>query len=97
LGRGITLREDPSSSTLFANQTSFLLSASFGKVTCILVQDDYIYLGFMNGNIMQINLNLSTATQTIVNWNQYNIDFKPKPITTLDVIDAGTKFILVGD
>lgn len=56
-----------------------------------------MYLGFQSGDIFMSD-DLSTPNSfSVINWTQFNLDFKTKPITVIDVIDVGSKFTLVGD
>jgi hypothetical protein len=33
----------------------------------------------------------------MINFGQFNIDFKVRPISSVDVIQAGSEFIAIGD
>jgi hypothetical protein len=56
-----------------------------------------MYLGFSSGSVVICDDRLKANLYHVLNWSQYNIDFKTKPISAIDVIDVGSKFVLVGD
>jgi hypothetical protein len=56
-----------------------------------------MYLGFQSGDVLICDDLMVPSNFSVINWTQFNLDFKMKPISAIDIIDVGSKFVLVGD
>lgn len=54
-------------------------------------------LGFQSGNILICEDISMPSSFTVLNWSQFNIDFKMKPISAIDMIEVGSRFTMIGD
>lgn len=70
---------------------------ALGKLQSYFINEKCFYLGFTSGNILECQDSLQPSQYTIFNLSQYNLDLKTKPITAIDVLDVGNRFLLVAD